>query len=176
MELWDKGILGKQERSGSPASNASDSLKWASSKARMEMSRRDEDRARLENSEIQTSGQLPPPEFFDNHEIHYSVHTDELKSPEVENWDPQIRLGLIAHVILHSSSSIPHGAFQLSGIRTGRGWCRIPIRRCTPQGGPQGPPPGSGSATTWWSSASSGASSPRAWLRRCHLEVPPIQQ
>lgn len=74
--------------------------------------RKDEQQARVENEKFQEGQPLPTPEFYENHDMHYKTHTDLLKQPK--QWDPQQKLLLIAHVILHVKFQNPQSAIQLA--------------------------------------------------------------
>ncbi len=63
--------------------------------------RKDEELAMLENDMV-TSGQpIPVPQFYENHRIHYASHTDELKTPMLQEMDDETRLAFITHILLH---------------------------------------------------------------------------
>jgi len=68
----------------------------------MEFQRRDEDQARLENAERSRGIQLPDPDFFENHAVHYAIHADDLKSAASRNWEPDERMDRIQHLVRHS--------------------------------------------------------------------------
>lgn len=76
--------------------------------------RRDEDQARLENLDVSKQRGIDPPMPWENHQIHYEFHTDTLKSPEVKQWTPQQRDELIRHTILHARFINPQNALQLA--------------------------------------------------------------
>jgi len=79
-----------------------------------EITQRDEELARLETQEIEQGAPPPNPEYWHNHTIHYAIHTDALKSPEIRHWAPERRMALVAHVILHMKYLNPQYAIQVA--------------------------------------------------------------
>lgn len=60
---------------------------------------------------------VPPvdnPHFWENHLIHYNVHTTWLKSPEGRSAPPTIRHYMILHVVLHGRFINPQSALQIA--------------------------------------------------------------
>jgi hypothetical protein len=113
LELWNAGILGdindpevKRRTLGL--------LEMGEFEAAMEVQRRDEELARLENSEMTEGRPIQPPQFYENHDIHYSIHTDDLKSPEAKHWPEEVRMAKLAHILLHFKFIDPIAAFNLS--------------------------------------------------------------
>lgn len=76
--------------------------------------RRDEDQARLENMDVSKGMTIDPPMPWENHQIHYEFHTDQLKSPEIKSWSPAQRDELVRHVILHARFINPQNALMLA--------------------------------------------------------------
>lgn len=79
-----------------------------------ERAARDEDMARSENIDILELGDIPVPQFYEDHMVHYAVHTDELKSPANKDLDPKIKDRMIAHVLLHMKFINPAAAAKLA--------------------------------------------------------------
>lgn len=77
-------------------------------------SRIDEDQANLENTEIKSGADFPSPLPWDNHDVHYTEHTDMVKSPEFKEWEPTAQQALIAHIILHVKFIDPKKAMMLA--------------------------------------------------------------
>lgn len=75
---------------------------------------RDEAQARLENLDFSRSGQVEIPMPWENHDLHYSYHTDLLKSAEIKLWSPDQRMQLIRHVIFHAAWINPQNAIVLA--------------------------------------------------------------
>jgi hypothetical protein len=123
QELWASGMLG-------PVDNPEvqrKALTLIDSEGIGELqeeSRRDEDLARRENEKLRggapfmgdpLSGQpglVPMP--WENHDIHWSVHTDETKLPEFEDWTPEAKQELYKHIVWHARWSNPSQAFVLA--------------------------------------------------------------
>lgn len=57
---------------------------------------------------------IEPPHFWENHLVHYNVHTAWLKSPEGRNANPLQRRAMIAHVVLHARFVNPQSALQIA--------------------------------------------------------------
>lgn len=143
LEMWDRGIFGNQQ-DPEVQRRVLDLLELGDIQAQQEFTRRDEDKARLENMELRDGKQVEPPAPWDNHEIHWSLHTDQLKSPETRNWDPQRRIGLIVHALNHMRFMNPVAAFNLSielGLAGAVPPPPLPPPGAAPSpGGPPGPP------------------------------------
>jgi hypothetical protein len=89
-------------------------MEFGSVEEAYDLSRRDIELARIENATFVSGRVAAMPQFYENHQIHYDFHTDQLKAPEVLSWDPQMKLGLIAHVIKHAEFINPQSAAQLA--------------------------------------------------------------
>lgn len=83
-----------------------------------EKAARDEDMARMENIDMLAGMPIPNPQFYEDHLVHYSVHTDELKSPANKMMDDDLRRSMIGHVLLHMKYINPMSAYNLA-IETG---------------------------------------------------------
>jgi hypothetical protein len=77
---------------------------------------RDDEHARLENLLFTRGEPVEDPMPWENHDVEYDVHTDLLKSPEIRSWDPQKRLALVRHTILHVKWKNPQNALQLAAV------------------------------------------------------------
>lgn len=123
--------------------------------------RRDEELSRLEMTDLERSGQIRQPEFFEDHNVHYAIHTDKLKSVEARKWPPEMRMALIEHIIRHAYFIEPGRAATLAaqyGLQhllqqpplgappppppPGMGMPAPQGRPAVPQQGPAGPPQG----------------------------------
>ena len=83
-----------------------------------EKAARDEDMARMENIDMLSGMPIPNPQFYEDHLVHYSVHTDELKSPANKQMDEDLRRAVIGHILLHMKYINPLSAYNLA-IETG---------------------------------------------------------
>lgn len=113
MELWDRGMLGNPQDPEARRKVLS-SLDLGELESMQEQSRRDEDLAKLENLTFSQGGQVEPPQFFHNHNIHYATHTDQLKSVEAQKWSPEIKQALVIHIIQHMKYINPNSAWNLA--------------------------------------------------------------
>lgn len=77
-----------------------------------EKAARDEDMARMENIDMIDGRPVPIPQFYEDHMVHYSVHSDELKSPANKDMDENLRLTMVGHLLLHMKFINPVAAFQ----------------------------------------------------------------
>lgn len=125
--------------------------------------RRDEEMSRMENLDVSKQRPIDAPMPWENHQIHYENHTDQLKSPDIKSWAAPQRDELVRHVILHARFINPQNALMLAqqfgyndliaviqpmlppppgappGAPPGPGG---PAGPPPPGGPPQGPPPG----------------------------------
>lgn len=109
----------------------------------------DENQSRMENKTIGEGSPIDIPHFWENHQVHYDVHTHMLKSPESKGWRPEQTRALIAHTILHARFINPQSAMQVAmeeGIQEVIPAIQAMLPPPMPQmpGGPPqgGPPPG----------------------------------
>lgn len=57
---------------------------------------------------------IEDPKFYENHLIHYNVHTGWLKSPEGRSAAPPLRYAMTRHTVLHGKYINPQAALQLA--------------------------------------------------------------
>jgi hypothetical protein len=143
LELWKAGILGPME-DPEIRRRTLGLLEMGEFEAAVEVERRDEDQARLENAEILNGNPVAAPMFYENHDIHYTNHTDVMKSPEFRNAPEDVKMQLLAHTILHMKFINPEGAFQLSMELGLAGLVPPPLPPTAPPGAEAPPPPGPG--------------------------------
>jgi len=79
-----------------------------------EFSRRDEEQARLENMETRQGLDVEFPKPWENHDIHYAVHTDDMKAPDFKNWPDEARVRQVAHVVMHVKFIDPNKAVMIA--------------------------------------------------------------
>jgi hypothetical protein len=113
MEMFEKGLLG-DPLDPEVKRKALSMLEMGGLEQAFDPARRDEDQARVENAKFAEQQAVPLPEFFQNHNIHYQIHTDLLKSPEGTSLSPEMRLAATAHVIKHVEFINPLSAAQLA--------------------------------------------------------------
>jgi hypothetical protein len=141
MNLYKAGLM------GDPADpmvrkNAMSLLELGSMEESFDLNRTDESQVKLENKELGEGKPIAPPHFWENHMVHYALHTNLLKSAEVRKWAPQQIRALITHLVLHARFINPQSALQIAmeeGIQE-----VIPMIQAMlmPPAGPQGPPGG----------------------------------
>lgn len=108
-------------------------------------SRIDEDQANLENTEIKSGLSFPSPMPWDNHDIHYTEHTDMVKSPEFKEWETTAQQALVAHIILHVKFIDPKKAMMLAqelGMPEVMALLQQQAAAVAPPSAPPGQPPG----------------------------------
>lgn len=128
IELWGSGLLGEASPENQRKALA---LIDASGVGEMqEEQRRDRDLARLESNEIRkgtyvgrlivTPSQWAFPEAmpWDDHEIHWTEHTNVMKTLEFQHWPEEAQAKHIAHTVWHAQFIDPAKAIELA-IRVG---------------------------------------------------------
>lgn len=101
IELWNAGLL---QDDINPAEGKRKALTMLDSQGIgefQEEKRRDEEKGRLENLKFTRMQPVEPPIPFDDHRMHYNIHTDQMKSPEFDLWQPQQKIQLYVHTLLH---------------------------------------------------------------------------
>ena len=101
IELWNSGLLVDDMNPAEGKRRALTMLDANGIGEFQEEKRRDEEKARLENLNIGKQQFVNPPLIFDDHQIHYNIHTDQMKSPEFEMWDETKQKELFVHTLLH---------------------------------------------------------------------------
>lgn len=101
IELWNSGILQDEANPSEGKRRALGMLDKSGIGEFQEEKRRDEEKARLENLNMSKNVLVNPPIPFDDHNIHYGVHTDQMKSPDFDMWPPEKQKELFAHTLLH---------------------------------------------------------------------------
>lgn len=111
IELWNSGLLADDQNPAEGKRRALTMLDANGIGEFQEEKKRDEEKARLENLNIEKGGFVHPPLPFDDHQIHYTVHTDQMKSPEFSMmWQDQQQQELFAHTIYHMKFINPAAA------------------------------------------------------------------
>ncbi len=109
--MFDKGLLGPQQDPDTRR-RALNMMEMGTVEDVWDFSRRDIEAARLENAAIAEGRPVEPPQFYENHLLHYQIHTDHLKSPEVKQWPPERRQALMAQLLKHEEFINPVSAAQ----------------------------------------------------------------
>lgn len=113
IELFTNGMLG-DPNDPDVKRRALAMLEMGELDTAYDYARHDEDLARIENNDLEEGRGIANPEFFQNHNIHYQVHTDQLKNASTRSWPGQLRMQLINHVIWHVDFMNPASALQLA--------------------------------------------------------------
>jgi hypothetical protein len=111
MEMWTAGLLGDP---ADPAARqrALSMLEMGSNEEAFDSVRKDEEFARLENQNFKEGREANPPEFFENHDVHYRVHTDALKSASAKAWPGEAQKAIREHIIRHVAFVNPQAAVE----------------------------------------------------------------
>lgn len=137
IELWNAGILG--DIANPETQRRALTMIDSSGIGELQQERRrDEEKSRLENLRISRGEFVHPPLPFDDHEIHWTFHTDQMKTADFEQWPSERQQELFAHTLVHGKWTDPQKALQLA-IELG-----MPqdfINFLQPMA-PPGPPPG----------------------------------
>ncbi len=113
MNMFKSGILG-DPTDGDVRRRALSMMEMGTVEEVYDFSRRDIDRARVENAQFAAGGSPQPPVFFDNHKLHYEIHCDDMKTVGAERRSDQEQRERIAHVIKHAEFMNPQSAAQLA--------------------------------------------------------------
>ncbi len=111
----------------------------------------DAENARLENLNAERGIQLEPPAPWDNHGVHVEYHEETLKSPQFKLWDPQAKLQLVRHYIIHLIDFDPIKGLKVAQMFAAMGTedlmqhlipivQQIAMQPVGPEGAPQGAP------------------------------------
>jgi hypothetical protein len=152
--MFDKGLLGPQQDPDTRR-RALNMMEMGTVEDVWDFSRRDIEAARLENAAITEGRPVEPPQFYENHLLHYQIHADQLKAPEVKLWPIPQRQALMAQLLKHEEFINPVSAAQhaidygLQGLlkpQTMQAYQQSlmpppPAPGQPPAGPPQGPPP-----------------------------------
>ena len=113
FELFNSGMLG-DNKDPEVRRVALSLLSLNTQESMQEITHRDETLARLENLEISRGVEVEFPKPWENHNVHWTFHTDQLKSPDIRNWPPERRIALIAHVVMHAKFVNPQNAVSIA--------------------------------------------------------------
>ncbi len=112
MEMWSAGIWGAAD-DPEARRKVQKVLELGVVDEMLEDARQDEEVARMENKFVEEGTQpVPTPEPWENHQVHWNVHTAALKSLSSRGWPN--RMELVAHLIGHARFINPTGAIELA--------------------------------------------------------------
>lgn len=112
IELWNAGIL---QDPNNPAEGQRKALTMLDSNGIgefQEEKRRDEEKARLENLAFGRQEFVEPALPFDDHMIHITQHTDQMKTPEFDVWSDVQKKEIYTHTLYHMKFVNPQAAIQ----------------------------------------------------------------
>lgn len=113
MKLYNSNLIGDP---ADPATRqrAMSLLELGSAQDAFDFAKLDENQARLENMNLVNTGQIPPAMFWENHQLHYNIHSSWLKSPESSGVNPQIREQAVRHLVGHARYVDINAALQIA--------------------------------------------------------------
>jgi len=148
IELWNAGILG-DPAAPQTQRKALTMLDAGGIGELQEERRRDEELARLETLYMDRGTQTPPPMPWEDHTIHWEVHTDRMKQADFWHLSPEIINLHIEHALLTAKWLNPQNAMQMA-MELGRADLLPmlqPAQLPPPPGQGPGIPPGPGGST-----------------------------
>lgn len=115
LEMFGIGVLGNQANPKT-AMKALKAIDMEGIGELQQDARRDEEQAHLENARFAKGATFQdlPPQPWDNHELHWDIHTAEFKSPSFESWPPERKRQAILHAVYHAKYVNPTHAFNLA--------------------------------------------------------------
>lgn len=75
---------------------------------------RDENMARQEHNTFKEGAPAHWPGLWEDHDVHWDIHTDQLKSPAVQLWPPEAYSALVEHIIYHAYFKEPTQAMNVA--------------------------------------------------------------
>lgn len=76
---------------------------------------RDQEQAQLENIKMERGEQMPKPQPWEDHRVHWEAHVDLFKSPQAADWPDEQRVAYAWHAIVHLSYINPDDALKMAG-------------------------------------------------------------
>jgi len=110
-EMFDSGLLGNIQ-DPETSRKALSLMELGGPEEAIDDSKIDENLANVENVEFENGQKVPNPEFYQNHAVHYKIHTNLLKSPESRQWPEEQKTALIVHIIGHLDMFNPTAAAE----------------------------------------------------------------
>jgi len=113
VDLYKAGLLGNVQ-DPEVQRKALQQLEMGTLEESFDSVRKHEELAKFENIMLMEDKPVPRPEFFQNHQVHYNTHTDELNSPEAMKWAPERKMAFMTHLIGHVEYINPYMALNLA--------------------------------------------------------------
>jgi hypothetical protein len=113
LELWNASLLGNPQ-DPEAVRQVRKAMNLQGLGSLDEQENRDEEAALLENEMIRQQQPIQKPFPWENHKVHWTVHTDFLKSPEAKRLDPKLFHHLVEHLILTGKYINPAQAAELA--------------------------------------------------------------
>lgn len=137
LELFEKGVYG-DPTDPEVRRRVLEQLEMATTDESVELARRDEEAARLENDDFEAINPVADPEFFQNHDVHYRAHTDWLKEPQ--NLQSPVRPQVLRHTLLHMVFTAPQNALSIAQQYATMPGIQDVIAKAQAVSAPAGPP------------------------------------
>lgn len=113
MKLYNSSLIG-DPADPDTRRKAMSLLELGSMEEAFDATKLDENQARLENMLLTQQGVMPDVMFWENHQLHYNLHTAWLKSPEAMTAPPNLRELAIRHAIGHARYIDINAALQIA--------------------------------------------------------------
>lgn len=155
MELWTAGILG-DPADPQTRQKALSMLEMGSTEELYDSVRKDEEMARFEDQAFDAGKEVPDPEFFENHDVHYKTHTDRLKSNSAKSLPMEVQVKRRRHLVKHIAFVNPAAAIE-HALRYGFVDIAQQIQEQAMRMQPVGPPAGAAPAQSVGGAAPPGA-------------------
>jgi hypothetical protein len=81
----------------------------------VDYNQRDHEQAQWENVKMVRGEPLQKPAAWEDHEVHWEMHTDLFKSPESLGWTPEQWTANVLHAIVHLNYINPQAAMMMAG-------------------------------------------------------------
>jgi hypothetical protein len=113
IELWNSGMLGDRNNPKTQA-RAFTLIDAEGIGELQEEKRRDQDLARYEIDLMNKGDVSKEPQPYEDHDVHWTVHTDFMKSPEYLGLLPEVQQLHKIHLVIHSKFIDPFKSVQLA--------------------------------------------------------------
>lgn len=145
-EMFVAGMFGNPQ-DPKVLARMNDILRTGFSEFDTDKEQRDSEQAQLENIQMERGQPTPKPQPWENHMLHWEMHTDLFKSPETQDWTQQQWQQNVWHAIVHLNYVNPMDAMMMAQeFGQGPNLAQIQALHQPPPGmmGPPGaqPPPG----------------------------------